>query len=84
MFVYEFKGKRYVPFDICHVSFQGYMLESGMHAVNLAVRLKETLPGMWNINSCLNTYVHSCSNPCSNEPNPCSNHEIYVLFEHGF
>ena len=28
------RGKRYVPFDICHVSFQGYMLESGMHAVN--------------------------------------------------
>ena len=21
------RGKRYVPFDICHVSFQGYMLE---------------------------------------------------------
>ena len=48
-----------MPFDICHVSFQGYMLESGMHAVNLAVSLKETLPGMWNINSCINTYVHT-------------------------
>ena len=49
------------------------MLESGMHAVNLAVRLKETLPGFWNINSCINTYAHSCLNPCSNEPNSMFN-----------
>ena len=43
-----------------------------------------------NIHSCIDTYAHSCLKPLSNEqpvfkqPNPCSNHEIRVLFEHGF
>ena len=36
------------------------------------------------INCYVNIYVHSCLRPLSNERNPCLNHEIPVLIEHGF
>ena len=41
--------------------------------------------------SCIKFYKHSCLKLCLNgqevvfkQQNPCSNHEIHMLFEHGF
>ena len=56
---------------------------------NLAMSLKVLIiEGMCLINrsknnSCIYIYVHNCLKPLSNEQksNPCSNHEVHMLFE---
>ena len=43
------------------------------------------------MDACIDIYTHICLKPFSiglkamfKQQNPCSNHEIHVLFEHGF